>query len=72
MQTFRNNAPKIFSKPQHGVVEEKITPNEPGRVKFRATYWPAVLFGDYSMTLDPGQEVAVIGHQGITLLVRPF
>ncbi|WP_246843983.1 NfeD family protein [Hydrocoleum sp. CS-953] len=72
MQIFSNNAPKMFSKPQPGIVDEKITPDEPGRVKFKATYWPAMLFRGYSMTLEPGQEVAVIGRQGITLLVRPL
>ncbi|WP_287526472.1 NfeD family protein [Okeania sp. SIO2C2] len=72
MQKFSNNTPKMFSKPQVGVVDEKITFDEPGRVKFKATYWPAMLFRGYSMTLEPGEEVAVIGRQGITLFVRPF
>ncbi|MEB3339537.1 NfeD family protein [Okeania sp.] len=72
MQKFRCDAPKMFSKPQPGVVEEKITSDEPGRVKYKTTYWPAMLFRDDSMTLAPGQEVAVVGRQGITLLVRPL
>ncbi|NEQ36551.1 MAG: hypothetical protein F6K40_09780 [Okeania sp. SIO3I5] len=70
MQKFRCDAPKMFSKAEVGVVEEKITADKPGRVKFKTTYWPAVLFRDYSMTLYPGQEIAVVGRQGITLLVH--
>ncbi|MGD1712079.1 NfeD family protein [Dapis sp. BLCC M172] len=72
MQKFRCDAPKMFSKAEVAVVEEKITADEPGRVKYKTTYWPAMLFRGYSMTLEPGQEVAVIGRQGITLLVRPL
>ncbi|NES05112.1 MAG: hypothetical protein F6K22_21170 [Okeania sp. SIO2F4] len=73
MQKFRCDAPKMFSKPEVAVVEEKITADEPGRVRYKTTYWPAMLFRDYSsMTLYPGQEIAVVGRQGITLLVRPL
>ncbi len=72
MQKFRCDAPKMFSKAEVGVVEEKITADEPGRVKYKSTYWPAMLFRGNSMTLEPGQEVAVVGRQGITLLVRPL
>jgi len=72
MQKFRCDVPKMFPKPQSAVVEEKITSNEPGRVKYKTTYWPAMLFPDYSMTLAPGEEVAVVGRQGITLLVSPL
>ena len=72
MHKFRCDAPKMFSKAEVAVVEEKITADEPGRVKFKTTYWPAVLFRDYSMTLYPGQEIAVVGRQGITLLVQPL
>ena len=72
MQTFTCDAPKIFSKTEVALVDEEITADQPGRVKFQTTYWPAILFRDYSITLYPGEEIAVVGRQGITLLVQPL
>lgn len=72
MQKFRCDAPKMFSQVELGIVDEQITADQPGRVKFKATYWPAMLFRDYNMTLYPAQEVAVVGRKGITLFVRPL
>lgn len=63
---------KLFSQPGTGVVEEAITAIRPGRVKFRATYWPARYYGqDNQATLLPNAQVIVVGRQGITLLVVP-
>ena len=72
MQKFSCDAPQMFAKPLPGIVDETIAPDQPGRVKFKATYWPAKLFRGYDLTLEPGQKVLVIGRQGITLLVRPL
>ena len=72
MQKFLRDAPEMFSKPQPGIVDETITLDQPGRVKFKGTYWPAKLFRGYDITLEAGQEVLVIARQVITLLVRPL
>lgn len=62
-----------FPQPGIGKVEQTITPTQPGRVKFQATYWPARLYApEYDVTLMPDETVTVIGRQGITLLVAPF
>ena len=52
MQTFTCDAPKIFSKTEVALVDEEITADQPGRVKFQTTYWPAILFRDYGITLS--------------------
>lgn len=63
---------KIFSEVGTGIVEETITPKYPGRVKYRATYWPAQFYNQQEqMTLLPDAPVTVVGRQGITLLVVP-
>lgn len=72
---MRSQSPEeitLFSEPGKGEVEQIITENQPGRVKFQATYWPARLYNpEYEITLVPDTPVVVIGRQGITLLVVP-
>lgn len=70
---FLEDSKEIFPKPLSGVVDEKIG-TLPGRLRFQASYWPAVLDEDFAgnLTLKPGDRVTVIGRIGITLLVRPL
>jgi membrane protein implicated in regulation of membrane protease activity len=61
-----------FQQPsdQRAVVEETIRPNHSGRVRFQGSWWFARCQAD--VTIEAGEEVKVIGHQGITLLVEPM
>lgn len=62
-----------FAQPGVGEVVKLITPNERGRVKFRASFWPARLHPDADPnSLSPKQSVVVVGRDGITLLVTPL
>ncbi len=53
-----------------GYVEQAISPNRRGRVRYQATYWFGICDG--SRSLPPGTEVTVLGRQGNTLLVQPI
>lgn len=56
-----------------GVVERAISPSTPGRVYFKASYWPARLFQpDANSDLPPGAPVEVVGRESLTLLVKPL
>lgn len=55
-----------------GVVKQAIRPFYPGRVQFRATYWPARLERNSPERLEPGDLVEVLGREGLTLLVKPW
>ncbi|MEO1069830.1 MAG: NfeD family protein [Cyanobacteria bacterium J06638_6] len=56
-----------------GIVERTITPSTPGRVYFRASYWPARFFQtDANSELSPGAPVEVVDRDGLTLLVKPL
>ena len=50
-------------------VDQLIRPGNTGRVRFQASWWPAVCEQDIS--LAPGERVYVVGHDNITLLVEP-
>ncbi len=61
---------KLFSELGTGTVEETINPKYPGRVKYKATFWPAQFYNQQEqVTLLPNESVTVVGRQGITLLV---
>jgi len=64
---------ELFPEPCIGNVVETIEPPEcRGRVRFRATQWPARFYYlDCPLTLKPGSAVVVVGMEGITLLVIP-
>lgn len=62
-----------FASPDQGVVEEVITPDGRGRVKYAATSWPAELDKSIEeMALPPRAPVLVVGRRGLVLLVRPL
>ena len=71
---FTKDAKELFSENLLGVVDEEVTEFPGGRLRFQASYWPAMLDDDFSSrpTLKPGTRVAVIGRIGICLLVRPL
>ncbi|NET32063.1 MAG: hypothetical protein F6K19_08675 [Cyanothece sp. SIO1E1] len=55
-----------------GKVERTITPRQPGRVYFQATYWPARFYQpNCQVTVCPGEPVKVVGRDGLTLLIVP-
>lgn len=63
---------KIFSELGSGTVETTIAPEQPGRVKYKASYWPARFYHQQEQTtLLPNAPVCVVGREGITLLVVP-
>jgi membrane protein implicated in regulation of membrane protease activity len=65
-------APELFPSPDTGIVDQAIAPNQPGRVKYQASYWPARLYQvTGSVQLQAQQAVQVVGREGITLLVQP-
>ena len=69
---FAPSEVEIFSEPLMGIVENKITQNQPGRVKCLATYWPARFYhSNCNVIVFPDQVVKVVGRQGITMLVVP-
>lgn len=72
MTLFAADKIELFPEPLPGIVEEAIAVNNPGRVKFQYTYWPARLYRvEGEIVLYPDQFVIVIGRQGLTLLVIP-
>lgn len=62
---------KLFPSRGNGTVEQTITSEKAGRVKYQATYWPARLYRNEPVTLEPNDKVYVVGRQGLTLLVVP-
>lgn len=59
---------ELFARPELGEVVQAIAPNRKGRIKFRASFWPARFYQGADTALPP-EQVAVVGRQGITLLV---
>ena len=53
---------------ERAIVEEEIKPNQPGRVRFQSSWWPARC--DRQITLKPGEVVHVVGLENITLIVE--
>jgi membrane protein implicated in regulation of membrane protease activity len=68
---------ELFARPGIGEVVKMITPGGKGRIKFRATFWPARFYPDAQSLNTPSQalpseQVVVVGRDGITLLVTPI
>ena len=55
---------------QQGVVTERITEHEPGRVKVGGEIWSAKPY-DESSAIDPGSTVEVLEIRGATVYVHP-
>lgn len=47
---------------------DKITPQQPGYVRFKGEYWQAAS----EMTIEPGTKVIIVNKDGSTLFVRPM
>lgn len=62
---------ELFAQPGLGEVVQLITPNRRGRVKYRASFWPARFYPDTQRQAEPSEQVVVVGRDGITLLVTP-
>jgi membrane protein implicated in regulation of membrane protease activity len=72
MSRFSFPSSQSFSEPAKGIIDQPITPNHAGRVKYRGTYWIAKLYQpEREMTIPTGEPVTIMGIQGITLLVAP-
>ncbi|MEO0456750.1 MAG: NfeD family protein [Cyanobacteria bacterium P01_A01_bin.114] len=63
----------LFPFQGRGVVDRAISPHQPGRVYFKATYWPARLSNQaITDSLKPGALVEIVGREGLTLLIKPL
>ena len=72
MRSNFTSSVKLFKKPGNGQVKETINQDQPGRVKWKASYWPAQFYQtEAHVSILPGEQVQVVGRQGITLLVMP-
>ena len=71
--TFAPETIEFFPQARIGEVEEIITLNQPGRVRFMATTWFARFYQPNSQVEAlPGTPVKVIGREGLTLFVVPI
>ncbi|MDJ0706947.1 MAG: NfeD family protein [Leptolyngbyaceae cyanobacterium MO_188.B28] len=56
-----------------GKVEETISAQQLGRVRFQATYWRARFQQpSYPQAISPGNQIRIVGREGLTLLVVPM
>ncbi len=73
MDTLFISKVEMFPQAQLGTVEEAISYNQRGRVKFDGTCWPARFYHpNCKATVQPDEPVSVVAIQGITLLVLPL
>jgi membrane protein implicated in regulation of membrane protease activity len=64
---------EVFPQPVLGKVDQSIAPRQPGRVNALGSIWYARFYDkSYESIMNPGDRVAVVGRQGITLLVMPI
>lgn len=55
---------------EHAEVLESISPDQPGRVRYRGTSWKAVSLTE---SFEAGEQVSIVDEDGITLTVsEPF
>lgn len=58
---------------RQGRIDCQVTVQNPGRVYFYATYWPARLSPTATLNeLNPGDLVEVVDRKGLTLIVKPL
>lgn len=64
----------LFAHPGIGEVVKAISSSQRGRVKFRASFWPAKFYSESPADKPalPLEQVMVVGIDGITLLVTPL
>jgi membrane protein implicated in regulation of membrane protease activity len=64
----------LFAQPGVGEVVQAISSSQRGRVKFRASFWPAKFYSEPPADQQalPLDQVRVLGIDGITLLVMPL
>lgn len=64
--------PQAYGASRHckGYVEQAISPDSRGRVRYQATYWFGVC--DDGRSLPKGTEVTILGRRGNTLIVEPI
>lgn len=55
---------------EKAIVSETIQLEQPGRVRYRASWWSAICLQD--VVLRPGTPVRVIGRSNLTLIVEPI
>lgn len=70
---------RLYPVPQRGVVEDEVTPQHIGHVKFAGTSWEAILYmpkaskkqlsSDIHSILKPGTTVTIWGNVSSVLLV---
>jgi hypothetical protein len=64
---------EFFDSPGVGEVEEMITPQQLGRVRFMSTIWYAQFYSPLPLGKAlPGTKVRVLGREGLILLVVPI
>lgn len=64
----------LFAQPGIGEVVQAISSTHRGRVKFRASFWPAKFYSESPADKPalPLEQVIIVGIDGITLLVTPL
>lgn len=67
LKTTKRNNPYLLTISREAVVDEKILPNELGRVRYRGSVWYAKSLQE--ITIHPEEVVYVVGNDGITLIV---
>ncbi|MFW6344125.1 MAG: NfeD family protein [Sediminispirochaetaceae bacterium] len=64
------NPHRVEDLGKNAVVSERITPEEPGRIRYRGTSWRGI---SYSETFEKGDKVSIVQEEGLTLVVSaPF
>jgi hypothetical protein len=71
MKAIPDKSIKLFPQPARGHVEQSIAPEQMGRVRFQGSIWKAKFAESHYKPVMPGDSVAVLGVQGITLVVTP-
>ena len=70
MIKIRSETIKLFRDPIAGTVLKPIAPNHCGRVRALATIWSAKFYdSNCQTTAAVGRPVAIVGRQGIKLLI---
>lgn len=64
---------ELFNQPGKARVDRPIQPDQKGRVFYGGTYWPARFYDSAEfVNMEVASHLAVVGRQGVTLLVAPM